>query len=656
MNSKNDGITTQPARRAIPPGRVVPALPLTMMKQKLAKAQPKVHASSPAQDVAKDTGSKFQEQNGENSAEVTPHAPATINGISTVSKGINGERITASQVGPDPRGDSARSFEVTSKDDSRHLPPQPEQNQERRESSMPKPAARIETRISKNELPPDFVPHENASRSAASSQAPPSLSSLHLSQSDAVHPGLEDSSSSPSVPPHSAGSSAFVPSLPPVPLQGHSHHFSEPQAPRVPPGYQQPPMFLAQRSGHNPLLQNGHNGIQNSQHHHRDSVHANGANPLHFQRTRAESQTSGLDPRSPSLFDQNGDSTNSMLYDGKSFFSPPRAQQVPPMHTINLAQGGPQNGFQYDHGDPLRTYLLSQFQDARSADCVLEVIHADGVSFKIEAHKLLLARSPTLHKLIVAGKEQTPKSSLCIKVPSKHIGEDSFTDSIRHLYGGPLPTPDSLRGATLSEKMAAALRYVAVGAYLRMDAISFRSMQLALGLLRWDAVPAALAFALEGGLGPAWDKRPRSSAMHSDNAYGHPQHDPYSTDLLHRLIDFMVHTIPQNFYIDPAAPQLPESPRFPSYSETSHGRQNSRHHPRLSQIRFGSITSEELQRPSAEATMISSILVSLPFPILQAVLEHPGLAHRLGPETAASVTRQVNLLSNVQSMFFTDEF
>jgi hypothetical protein len=76
----------------------------------------------------------------------------------------------------------------------------------------------------------------------------------------------------------------------------------------------------------------------------------------------------------------------------------------------------------------------------------------------------------------------------------------------------------------------------------------------------------------------------------------------------------------------------------------------------LSQIRFGSITSEELQRPSAEATMISSILVSLPFPILQAVLEHPGLAHRLGPETAASVTRQVNLLSNVQSMFFTDEF
>jgi hypothetical protein len=359
---------------------------------------------------------------------------------------------------------------------------------------------------------------------------------------------------------------------------------------------------------------------------------------VHFQRSRTESQTSGFDLRSPTVFDQNGEGS---VY-------PPRAQQVPPAHLMNFAQGAPQNGVQYDHGDPLRTYLLSQFQDTHSSDCVLEVVNADGGSFKIDAHQLLLARSPTLNKLIVAGKEQNSKLNLRVKLPSKHFGEDSFTDSIRHLYGGPLPTPDSLRGASPSDRMTAALRYVAAGAFLRLDPISFRSMQLAFGLLRWDTVPAALAFALEGGLGLAWNKQSQSSTMPSDVHNGHPLHDPFSTDLLRQLIDLMVHTIPQNFYIDPAAPQLPESPRFPSYPEISHGRHNSRHHPRLSQIRFGSITTEELQRPSAEATMISSIFMSLPFPILQGVLEHIGLAHRLGPETAASVTRQVSLHSNAE--------
>jgi hypothetical protein len=405
-------------------------------------------------------------------------------------------------------------------------------------------------------------------------------------------------------------------------------------------------MYSAQRSGHNQPLQNGHNGNSHSRHYHRDSFQANGANQIDLQRSRAESLTSGFDPRSPTAFEQNGEGGNPMLYDGKFFFSPPRAQQVPPMHAMNFAQGAPQNGSQYDHGDPLRTYLLSQFQDVHSSDCVLEVIIAGGGSFKIAAHKLLLARSPTLASDIATAREQNSKLELFIEFPSKHFGEDSFIDSIRHLYGGPLPTPDSLRGATPSDRMAAALRYVAAGSLLGVDAISIRSMQLALGLLRWDTAPAALAFALEGGLGPAWDNPLQPLALSSA---GFPKYDPYSTDLLHRLIDFMVHTIPQNFYIDPAAPQLPESPRFPSYSEASHGRHNSRHHPRLSQIRFGSITSEELQRPSAEATMISSILISLPFPVLQGVLEHVGLAHRLGPETAASVTRQVSLQSGPKS-------
>jgi hypothetical protein len=338
-----------------------------------------------------------------------------------------------------------------------------------------------------------------------------------------------------------------------------------------------------------------------------------------------------------------------MLHEGNSFIPPLRAQQIPQIQPMQFAPAALQSGRQHDHGDPLRDYLLNQFQDAHSSDCILEVVGTSGSSLKIEAHKLLLARSPTLRKLIQARHKQSGRFSLNIDFPGKHFNGRSLADGIRHLYGGPLPTHDSLHGSAPHEKMAAALQCLAVGSFLRVDAISVRSMQLIFGLLRWDTVPNALAFALEGGLGPAWQKQPRSPDGRQDDdasrAYHNsPMYEPYSTDLLFRLIDFMVHSIPQNFYIDPAAPELPEAPRLPSLAEGSHGRYHSRHNPRLSQIRFGSITTEELQRPSPEATMISSILISLPFPILQNILEHIGLVHRLGSETAASVTRQVKML------------
>jgi hypothetical protein len=643
MNSKHDGISSQPARKAFPAGRVVPALPLTMTKQKLAKAKPRNHTTGAAKGAKKDTEDGTQELCESKVARSYQSVANPSNGVSAHAGGVYGKSYEARENELESSNNYVKGSETASRDGISAIT-------ERLADTSQKIPEESEARIPKNELPPAFVAHEHPPYSSTSSQMPPSLSSLQISHPEIVRGGLEDASIPSPALTYSAGNPSFVPSVPSIPFQGHAHHFSESQIGPAPLGYQSPPVSWTQRSGFNPPpASNGYNIHNHTRQFPRDSVQTNGLHSQSFQRSRTESQTSGFDPRSPSVFDPHHEGSNHMLHEGNSFIPPLRAQQIPQVQPMQFASAALQNGLQYDHGDPLRDYLLNQFQDAHSSDCILEVESTGGGSLKIEAHKLLLARSPILRKLIQGRYEQSGRFSLNIDFPGKHFNGRSFADGIRHLYGGPLPTLDSLHGSAPRDKMAAALQFLAVGSFLSVDAISIRSMQLVFGLLRWDTVPTALAFALEGGLGPTWHKQPRFPNGRPDDdvsrAYHNsPMYEPYSTDLLFRLIDFVVHTIPQNFYIDPAAPELPEAPRLPSFVEASHGRHHSRHNPRLSQIRFGSITSEELQRPSPEATMISSILISLPFPILQNILEHIGLVHRLGSETAASVTRQVRKL------------
>ena len=134
------------------------------------------------------------------------------------------------------------------------------------------------------------------------------------------------------------------------------------------------------------------------------------------------------------------------------------------------------------------------------------------------------------------------------------------------------------------------------------------------------------------------------SASSSDDSLGRseitgqPSYDPYSTALLQRMVDFTVHVFPPNFYLDASAPQLEACPRLPPLPKPAgHETRSSVSDPRLSQIRFGEIPTG----PSFTTTMISSILLSLPFQLLKVVLEHFIFATRLGPETAASIMRQV---------------
>ncbi|KAK3116381.1 hypothetical protein LTR53_003301 [Teratosphaeriaceae sp. CCFEE 6253] len=231
-----------------------------------------------------------------------------------------------------------------------------------------------------------------------------------------------------------------------------------------------------------------------------------------------------------------------------------------------------------------------------------------------------------------------------------------FWECVQYLYGGPLQQLENLHRASYEdgthtgsgERMESALGYVATASWLQLPAVAARAMVVVLSMLQWDTIASVLAFALDGGLGSALAVEDGSemSCASSDDSLGKadivgiPTHEPYSTELLHRLIDFMVHMFPPNFYTDAAAPQLASCPRLPPLPP-AHESRSSRSDPRLSQIRFGELSVEDHGRPSLVTTTVSSILLSLPFPLLKCVLEHNGMVFQLGADTVASIMRQV---------------
>lgn len=314
------------------------------------------------------------------------------------------------------------------------------------------------------------------------------------------------------------------------------------------------------------------------------------------------------------------------------------------------------------NAESLREHILSHQAYAEFADCQVEVVDEHGGTPPVfDAHRIILSRSPTLLDLIrdhMSANSPNSDARLHVRLSGKYLRARSVMEGVRYLYGATLQTPDAYSPGPIpgpqvpynEERMKLALQHIAAAAWLRLPAFGYRGVDAASGLLHWDTVAFALAFAMNGGLGTMWaiddGSEERTSTCSSDDSMakqevgGSPTFDPYATTLLHRILDFIVHALPPNFYLDAVAPQLESCARLPT-ATPGHLSRSSQSDPRLSKIRFGEVPVEDLQRPSLVTTTISSILLSLPFPLLKFLLEHPNLAHRLGSETVASIMRQV---------------
>ncbi len=302
----------------------------------------------------------------------------------------------------------------------------------------------------------------------------------------------------------------------------------------------------------------------------------------------------------------------------------------------------------------LSQYLHGQFGNRDFADYVIQLSHSSYLfpPTALPCHGVILARSPKLRSLMAmqdSGHHGYPKV-LNIVVSDRFLNHDvAFMKALMRLYGELLPdqafisalrcpaTRDDPTEYGPVQRMRFALAYAAAGHLLQIDEIITHGLELAAGLLSWKTIERALAFALEGGLSSAWvpfepsgeDRGSSSSNDDSTAKYDLPTSAPtygiYSDRILSEVIEFIAHNCPTDFKFFPNAPQSFEVPRLPSVAEPQHSRRGSR----FSQIRFGEMTLEEDTANPATSTM-STILVSLPFPTLVHLLDHPVSCGTLG--------------------------
>ncbi|KAK4916519.1 hypothetical protein LTR49_015487 [Elasticomyces elasticus] len=694
---ESDVADTRPTSRKRPSqSRVVPAIPLALGKP---KSLPK--AGRPARAEATST---------------TPTTPAhnTANdGVSvSVSEAISFP--TTSSEGPSTTGEVELSLQngvgrsTTATPESRDtdsMPPsngvasEPRAAESQIVSTPPPPSGqpallsppskrrstgKSDMRPLRTQMPPDFVP--SVERETPHPIVSPLKSSPQHSFPNHVHRpsvngvvfGSHGSTTSSTVPPQSADSTLSAAQWPPLgasrPVQsttpGHAHRNSEPVNQRVhnpssvpwhmrqsfqlpahpPPQFHHAytPFRYPPREVFTPAEENPRNGF-------------------HRSRSQSLSQGSGIAARNGDLLQSPAGHEDdiSTRHTPREAFAP--FQPLPPQLRHHYKQPPPPlqqvpqgPSSRSDDSEALRYHVRSQFGDSTFADCVLQIVeHGSGAEQSLDAHRIILSRSPTLLDIIRRtdmSDSTTLKQNVHVSLRGHGVTTEAFVDCMRYLYGGSLAALELLRHAPLGsaafssngERMQTALQLVATAAWLRLPAVAGRAMGAALSMLHWDTMAPILGFALDGGLGLAFvvDEGADMSCASSDDSLGRadglgtPTYDPYSTDLLHRLIDFTVHMFPPNFYLDAAAPQLAECPRLPPLPP-AHESRPSRSDPRLSQIRFGELSVEDHGRPSQVTTMVSSMLLSLPFPLLKGILEHNAMVYQLGADTVASIQRQV---------------
>ena len=114
-------------------------------------------------------------------------------------------------------------------------------------------------------------------------------------------------------------------------------------------------------------------------------------------------------------------------------------------------------------------------------------------------------------------------------------------------------------------------------------------------------------------------------------------HDPFAQELLNSAVDFIAYNFPADFTLYKLAAELQNDPRLPSLSED----RAPTHNPRLSKIRFGDAPTDDDTQVSSVARTLSSILISLPLPLLGRLFNHRATANQIGWTGAAKVFHDV---------------
>ncbi|KAK4126805.1 hypothetical protein N657DRAFT_653222 [Parathielavia appendiculata] len=337
---------------------------------------------------------------------------------------------------------------------------------------------------------------------------------------------------------------------------------------------------------------------------------------------------------------------------------PPPGMNPPMIGTAHHVPGsGP--GYQglRDQEEAL-AFLRHGISDNTFNDCVLEVRFSDSPEFqdhpgyrqlhsvlRTHGHRYIFSRSPMLAATMKT-QGTMPGGVIFLEANDEYMRSDVFWYALRTLYGWSLADsilPHELALRDVRDDLKTALSYIATARYLQLPWVQSVAVHRASRLLFWNTIEVAVKFV-------------------SQVVAVSPRTDGFGvSELLDQVLTFIVHNFPADFILDLSAgdyglPRLPPSSTTPSNQDNPtvangtsvglHSRQPSKtqaqmprnphvsSHVRLSQIKFGDISPSKNGRsargPTPNDTILSRILLNLPFELLKQILEHPHLAKLSG--------------------------
>ncbi|KAI4705452.1 hypothetical protein J4E81_000334 [Alternaria sp. BMP 2799] len=293
----------------------------------------------------------------------------------------------------------------------------------------------------------------------------------------------------------------------------------------------------------------------------------------------------------------------------------------------------------------LASYLSIQFANPEFADFILQVRSPESILMSVPVHGIVVVRSPVIAEAIRRSPAPSHRSRDARRLVDV-LALDPFTtgesleEAVRVLYGAPLLSAQTFlfglapymyendQASPSNDarmRMRQVLSYIAAARTLQMPSMQARGIEIARMLLRWDTVEQVLQYTLQASSGP----RSRGEGPDAE--------DPFISMLLNHALEFIAYTFPADFKLYAIAPEFSDAPRLPALVEP----RNAAHNPRLSKIRFGDAPPEDDHRPSHATVVLSTILLSLPLPLVERLFNHRATANQLGWSGATKILREV---------------
>ncbi|KAH6605924.1 hypothetical protein Trco_005077 [Trichoderma cornu-damae] len=502
---------------------------------------------------------------------------------------------------------------------------------------------------------------------------PPHMHQAHPSNGSIHFGAFHDSQSSSPAPPHSGGI-APPPGMPmpdgrPHPMMPHNGNGFPPMVP-----YGADMMPVASFDGYGrPMAY----GPMDSYHPYGNALGPSTPHSFHDSQSSAHPEESAMysQYRPGALHNGGavgpGDEAQAQNHQGRMFVLPEYPRMMP-------SHGLPPHMAQSDNADGLVGYLQQQFASPELADCTLELRYTDdrAAPVRIPGHKLMFGRSLPLFDLSQKQAFQTSPNdrslqTLLLETGSKWVRSDSFYMAVQRLYGLPLlhapprrvgmESGDVTAAGSMSEQIDFAISYAAAGHLLDWAPVVRRGCEVATHLLTWETLERVLEFALDGY---------RDKGSHEIYKYGNG-----SQILLGAVVTFIVHNFPSHFNFDTGAMEfvpygrLPTSPLLLA-EDASAGKEmlsasadgslvqlgKGRRPQKLNGIQFGDLAFSEgknladANTPKANRaaqpasfSILSRILVEIPFTQLKMILESSGSGNVNGWANAESRYRVVKV-------------